>query len=308
MNRLPSTLAMTFALFASTTFAQTPRPSIPSVSHLSIYTTDAAKTELYYVHDLGGVKRPDPQNPDGVRFYFNPVQFVEVLPMPADASPKLRFDHAGFNTANAEQMRRYLADHHVEVPTAVTKTSDGSQYFYVRDPEGNRVQFIQPPSSPAPVASDALSNHIIHVGYIIHDIAKQDAFYVGLLGFRPYWHGGMTDDSSQWTSMQMPDGRDWLEYMKVQGPETTGIPAAMSQDNAGVLDHFALGVQNVEQSMNLLYAGDRLNNKHSQPQIGRDGKWQLNMYDPDGIRAELMEFQPSVKACCSPFLQPSPTK
>ena len=32
------------------------------------------------------------------------------------------------------------------------------------------------------------------------------------------------------------------------------------------------------------------------------------LYDPDGIRAELMEFQPSAKPCCSPFLAASPTK
>ena len=26
-----------------------------------------------------------------------------------------------------------------------------------------------------------------------------------------------------------------------------------------------------------------------EPQIGRDGKWQLNLYDPDDTRVELME-------------------
>jgi hypothetical protein len=95
--------------------------------------------------------------------------------------------------------------------------------------------------------------------------------------------------------------------MMVTGPEKTGIPAAMTQDTAGVLDHFALGVKNIEQSYNVLYAGERLDTKHSGAQLGRDGKWQLNIYDPDGIRAELMEFQPAVKPCCSPFLLPSPT-
>jgi len=55
-------------------------------------------------------------------------------------------------------------------------------------------------------------------------------------------------------------------------------------------------------------AGERLTAKHSPPQIGRDGKWQYNLYDPDGIRIELMEFQPSMKPCCSPFLLPSPTE
>ena len=96
--------------------------------------------------------------------------------------------------------------------------------------------------------------------------------------------------------------------MSVKGPETTGIPPTMTKDNAGVLDHFALGVQNMEQSVNLLYEGDRLTAKHSPPQMGRDGKWQLNMYDPDGTRAEMMEFQPAVKPCCSPFLAASPTE
>jgi hypothetical protein len=82
----------------------------------------------------------------------------------------------------------------------------------------------------------------------------------------------------------------------------------MSQETAGVLDHFALGVQNMEKSVDLLYAGDRLTMRHSPPQIGRDGKWQINLYAPDGTRAELMEFQPAVKPCCSPFLLPSPTQ
>jgi hypothetical protein len=118
----------------------------------------------------------------------------------------------------------------------------------------------------------------------------------------------MKDDVTDWISLQVPDGTDWVEYMTVKGPEKSGIPPSMSQDTLGVLDHFALGVANIEQSMNLLYEGDRLTAKHSPPQIGRDGKWQLNLYDPDGIRAELMEFQPSVKPCCSPFLLPSPTK
>jgi hypothetical protein len=37
------------------------RPKITSVSHLSVYTSDAAKAEQFYVHDLGALKQPDPQ-------------------------------------------------------------------------------------------------------------------------------------------------------------------------------------------------------------------------------------------------------
>ena len=284
------------------------RPKITGVSHLSVYTSDAAKAEFFYVHDLGGFKGVDPQNPAGVRYYFNAIQFVEVLPLPAGPESKNRFDHAGYNTTNAEGLRKYLGAHDVAVPAAVTKGSDGSQYFEVKDPEGNRVQFVQPPAHPLAVPVNPLSSHMIHVGYIVHDIAKLDTFYQGVLGFRPYWHGGATEDSHDWTSLQVPDGTDWVEYMKVKGPETAGIPADMSQQNAGVLDHFSLGVPNIEKAVDLMYSGDRLTARHSDPKIGRDGKWQVNLYDPDGIRAELMEFQPSAKPCCSPFLLPSPTK
>jgi catechol 2,3-dioxygenase-like lactoylglutathione lyase family enzyme len=300
-------LAATCLCLAACAAAQA-RPKIISISHLSVYTSDAAKAERYYVHDLGALKASDPQNPAGVRYYFNPVQFVEVLPLPDGPASVNRLDHVGFNIKSAEGMRSYLAAHGIEVPATVSKASDGSTYFQVADPEGNHVEFVEPPVHPASVPPNSVSNHIIHVGYLVHDASGEDAFYRTLLGFRPYWHGGMKDDETSWISQQVPEGTDWIEYMVVKGPEKTGIPATMSQDTLGVLDHFALGVQNMEKTVDVLYEGDRLTAKHSPPQIGRDGKWQLNLYDPDGIRTEFMEFQPSVKPCCSAFTAASPTK
>lgn len=285
------------------------RPQMSSVSHLSVYSSDAARTEHFYVHDLGATRAVDPQDAAGVRYYFNATQFVEVLPLPAgEQDSKNRLHGVGYNTVNAEALRRYLGAHGVAVPAAVSKASDRSEYFAVKDPEGNRVEFVQPPKTPASIALGPVSEHIIHVGYIVHNVEAEDSFYVKLLGFRPYWHGGKTEDSSEWISMQLPDGQDWVEFMTVKGPEKTGIPTGMSQENAGVLDHFALGIANVEHAYNVLYERDGLTERHSSPQLGRDGKWQLNLYDPDGTRAELMEFQPAEKPCCSPFLLPSPTK
>src|SRR5690242_21955943 len=55
--------------------AQLSRPPITAVSHLAVYASDPAKTEAFYVHDLGAVKLPDPENPAGVRYYFSPAQF-----------------------------------------------------------------------------------------------------------------------------------------------------------------------------------------------------------------------------------------
>jgi catechol 2,3-dioxygenase-like lactoylglutathione lyase family enzyme len=288
-------------------FAQN-RPLITGVSHLSVYTSDSAKTERFYVHNLGAAKRSDPENSGGVRYYFSPIQFVEVLPLPAtQASAVNRLDHVAFDTADVEALRQYLAAHQIAVPARVDKGSDGSFWFQVEDPEGNRIQFIQPPASPETVPLNPLSNHIIHVGFVVHNRDAEDAFFRQVLGFRPYWYGGR-NGKTEWISQQVPDGTDWLEYMVVAGPETRGIPPTMSQQTAGVLDHFSLGVVNMEQTFDLLYAGDRVAPKDALPRIGLDGKWQLNLIDPDGTRAEVMEFQPAVKPCCSEFTAASPTK
>jgi catechol 2,3-dioxygenase-like lactoylglutathione lyase family enzyme len=273
-----------------------------------VYSSDSAKAEFFYVHDLGGIKRDDPENPKGVRFYFSPIQFIEVLPLPSGESSINRLDHVAYNTANAEELRRYLAAHQVTVPSSVQSCSDGSRWFEVDDPEGNKVQFVQPPAKPAPVPPNPLSNHIIHVGYMVHSRSAEDAFYRAVLGFRPYWHGGGTEEETKWISQQVPDGTDWIEYMMVSGPETKGIPAGLSASSLGSMDHFSLGVHNMEKTAELLYAGNRLPERASGPKIGRDGKWQYNLFDPDGTRAEIMEFQPVVKPCCSEFTAASPTK
>ncbi len=303
-------LAAIAATTALSTYAQeaASRPRITGVSHLSIYTSDGAKTEHFYVHDLDAAKRSDPENAAGARYYFSPVQFVEVLPLPAtQPDPKNRMDHVAFNTTDARLLRQYLAAHDVRVPAQVEKAGDGSFWFQLEDPEGNKIQFIQPPPHPEPVPDNPLSNHIIHVGFIVHDPDAENAFFRKVLGFRPYWYGGR-NGKTEWISQQVPDGTDWLEYMVVGGPETKGIPPTMSQETAGVLNHFSLGVFNMEKAYDLLYGEDRLTAKHSPPQIGADGKWQLNLYDPDGTRAEIMEFQPVVKPCCSEFTASSPTK
>ena len=306
--RLATGLAIGIWLGGSVVGRAQARPKITGISHLSVYTTDPAKAEQYYVHDLGGFKAADPQDSTGVRYYFNPVQFIEVLPLPGGTSSVNRMDHTAYNTVDAEALRRYLGAHSVTVPAVATAGSDGSHYFFVMDPEGNKVEFVQPPARPQAVPENPVSHRIIHLGSLVHDQAAEEGFYRDILGFRPYWHGGKDGRTTDWVSMQVPDGTDWYEFMMVHGPEKTGIPAGMTQASLGVLDHFSLGVRNMEQTMNVLYVGDRLGVKHSGTQIGMDGKWQLNLYDPDGIRAEFMEFQPVAKPCCSPFLAANPTE
>jgi len=288
------------------------RPAITGVSHIAVYAADPAKTERFYVHDLGATKGADPENPAGVRYYVSPAQFVEVLPLPAtQADPKNRLDHVAFATTDAEGLRAYMAAKNIAVPAHVSKGGDGSQWFDTSDPEGNRVEFVQAPAKRPDVPTGPLSSHIIHIGYIIHNRALEDGFYRDVLGFRPYWYGGFeTDATPVWISQQVPDGNDWIEYMVQKPVDGKGIPPAMSQQTAGVLDHFSLGVASIEATYTALWNGDRLKGQdpNNLPKIGRDAKWQLNLYDPDGTRAEIMEFHAIGTPCCSPFTAKDPEK
>jgi catechol 2,3-dioxygenase-like lactoylglutathione lyase family enzyme len=303
-------MAALLAAISGATFAADPqRPQIVGVSHIALYASDPVKSERFYTHDLGAVKAADPEAPQGVRYYFAAAQFVEMLPLPRGNRSINRLDHVAFATRDAEGLRTYLSQKGVTVPQHVTRGTDSSQWFDVIDPEGNKVEFVQaaPGGGPA-LPPNTLSSHIIHVGFIVHDRALEDGFYQGILGFRPYWFGGFKEDTPTWISQQVPDGTDWLEYMIVDPPHGRGIPPTMAADVLGILNHFSLGVANIEAAYTLLWNGDRLAGQENLPKIGRDAKWQLNLIDPDGTRAEIMELHAIGKPCCSPFTARDPER
>ena len=147
------------------------RPKITGISHIAVYTSDPAATDHFYREIMGAVKMPDPENLKGVRYMVSATQFIEVLPLPADAGIN-RLDHTAWKTEDAQTLRRYLGSKSYKVPDHVERGADGSFWFDVRDPEGNKVEFVQPPANPKPVATpDAIGHHIIHVGYLVHSLS-----------------------------------------------------------------------------------------------------------------------------------------
>jgi catechol 2,3-dioxygenase-like lactoylglutathione lyase family enzyme len=301
-------LALGVLLSGTAVAAPAARPPITAVSHLAVLSADMAASEAFYAGELGATRMPDPERPDGVRYHFSASQFVEVLPLPPGEKSINRLAHAAFVTADAEALRRYLAERKVAVPAKVTVGKDGSRWFDVRDPEGTPVQFVQPPATAPAVADNPLSSRMIHVGFIIHSRAHQDAFWREILGFRPYWAGGVHPDKPTWISLKVPDGSDWMEYMVVGTPDAVGIPPDMTPANLGVLNHFALGVRDMRETYTRMWTEQRLDGQKpdATPKIGLDAKWQLNLIDPDGTRAEYMEFEPIGTPCCSPFAAEHP--
>jgi catechol 2,3-dioxygenase-like lactoylglutathione lyase family enzyme len=290
MVQLASLLSMSLLLSA-----QTPaRPAITSIAFARFYTTNPEAAQKFYGNTLGLTRIND----GGIWLYpVNHSQWIEVF----NATPQsnARLAAIAFTTSDAAQLQRYLEAHSVK---AEIPLDDGQ--FAVRDPEGNLVIFVQSGSqkavAAAPASPNATSNRIIHVGFMVQDRSKEDAFWQDILGFRPYWHGGPNDTTTNWVSLQVPDGTDWLEYMLNASEEPT-------LKQFGSMDHFSLGTVRMQDVVAALARNHCEGPNCTKTQIGRDGKVQLNLFDPDQTRVEYMEYTPTQDPCCSAFTAKHPS-
>ena len=293
----PLCLAIIITAFALVSNSQNTvqRPPITGISHVAFFSSNLESAKAFYAGLLG--LAVDQSRPN---VYHVGVQSVELEPLPPNHGHDL-ISHVAFATPDAEGVRRYLASHGVRVPGKVSTGGDGTVWFAMKDPEGNPIEFVQArPALTGRSPEAPVSKVMIHAGFVVHNRAVEDKFYKDLLGFHLYWQGGMKDGETDWVDMQVPDGTQWLEYMLVRGTEQPS-PRVL-----GILNHIALGVPEMGEAAQLLRSRGWKPSDEEKQQIGKDGKWQLNLYDPDGTRVELMEFTPVQTPCCSPYTGPHP--
>jgi len=254
-----------------------------------------------FVVQIAATSTPDLGGSPGTRvmsfFKVNDHQYIELFP-DLTSPTEDRLSHIAFETTDIRALRDYLAAHDVPVPETLKPGLAGNLSFMIKDPDGHSVEFVEylPGSLHSKnfgkfLPDTRISQHMIHVGVTVRDRAAADRFYKDILGFQSIWYGGMTDDRVDWVAMRVPDGTDWLEYMlNARDP---------SPRTLGVMHHFSLGVPDIHAAFKEAVGRGY---KAEEPKIGRDGKWQLNLYDPNYTRAELMEPKPVQKPCCSPIL------
>lgn len=277
------------------------RPPIVGLAHAGFFVSDIAKAEEFYGHVLG-YAHFSLDKPDGglmLNYYkVNDHQYVEIYPgLKGDDQDRL--SHVAFETTDARKMRDYLASKGIKVPASLKPGLDKNLSFMVDDPEGRSIEFVQymPGSLHSSkfgtlLPATRVSGHMIHAGFVVHDRAAEDRFYKDILGFQVMWYGGPKDDQVNWVDMRVPEGDDWLEYMlNANNP---------SPKTRGVMNHLALGVESIQPAYQMVLSHQ--GNPPQPPKMGRDGKWQLNLYDADLTRVELMEFKPAEKPCCSPMI------
>lgn len=299
MKRL--TLAIIFV--ASALFAQSQdhpaRPRILGIDHVTFYTTDADEVKQLYSGTLGLASAPPVESGEVARYLVG-RQWVGYSPAP-DPKATDRMDHVAFATENIAALRKYLVAHGIKVG-AVEGHADHSLTIALTDPEGHRIEFVERGKGEAPAPPEsAVSRHMIHAGFLVSSRDTEDHFYHDILGFRPYWHGGMQPGKTDWVALQVPDGTDWLEYMLNQAEHP-------DLRLTGVMNHISLGVVDMKKAQAVLESHGWKPHDNEKAQMGRDGKWQLNLFDPDLTRIELMEFKPVEKPCCSEFTGSHPSE
>jgi len=278
---------------------QPTRPRILGITQVELYSTNVEAAGSFFTAIFGSEGAPSDTcswgNISQVIGHFNFSSFCSGQHLRLEKTPKSPssslLSEVVFATDDVKAMRKYLRARKV----TFEKKSSGEQYFAVVDPEGHRIGFM--PSSESATLSSVSGIRLIHAGFVVHDRDAEDRFYRDILGFHVYWHGGRKDDETSWVDMQVPDGTDWLEYM-------LNVPPDADKKRLGVVNHIALGVPDIHAAEAQLRKNGW--NGSEQPKIGRDGKWQLNLYDPDGTRVELMEFTPVQKPCCADYTGPHP--
>jgi lactoylglutathione lyase len=287
-------LAAGFAATYSTRAADTPaRPKILGIAHMAFYVSDLAKAREFWTDFLGyqevfNLKKPDSNEVRIAFIKINDFQYIELFA--EKPRGEMMLNHISFYTESADRMRDYLASKGVKVPDTVPKGKTGNKNYNISDPDGNLVEIVeyQPDSWTARekgryMPATRISDHIPHVGVLIGSVKAATGFYEGILGFQEIWRGGGSEDKPlNWINERVPDGRDYVEFM-LHGSKA-------EPDKYGTKNHLALEVPDCAKAVEILRARPAAKEfRMEDMKVGVNRKRQVNIYDPDGSRVELME-------------------
>ncbi|MGB7844821.1 MAG: VOC family protein [Candidatus Acidiferrum sp.] len=295
-------VAVVFAAMATWAGETARRPKILGIFQVRISVSNLVAAREFY----SGVTNQDlvchwcETSPPPTTAVFRSGQLLQFVPGDP-AAHSSRVTEVAFAVDDPKLLKQLLQAN--KIAFEETNSKVGPPSILLKDPEGNALRFV--PSliavrpkvvgeeeKPSTRPDTSMPGRIIHAGWVVKDRAAMDKFYKDVLGFRVYWTGGMKDGETDWVDMQVPDGTDWIEFM-------LNVPENADKETLGVMNHIALGVTDVRATAKALHAkGMKL---PEEPKIGRDGKWQLNLYDPDETRVELMEFTPVERPCCSEY-------
>jgi lactoylglutathione lyase len=264
---------------------------------MALYVSDLAKARVFY-KDFLGYAEPyvlKAKDSDRERIAFIKINEDQYLELFAEKPREegLQLNHISFATDDAQATHKYLASRGVKVPDKVGKGQIGNSNFNINDPDGHIVEIVQyEPDGWTRrekgkfLPETRISTHMTHFGVVVGSLDAAMKFYGGILGFEDIWRGPPNAKVLSWVNMKVPDGADYLEFMlySPSKPITT-------QSQKGTKNHICLVVPDIEKAVAILESR-RAKTGYSKPieiKVGQNGKRQVNLFDPDETRVELME-------------------
>jgi catechol 2,3-dioxygenase-like lactoylglutathione lyase family enzyme len=283
--------SLTLIAFAAICAAQE-RPKITGVAHIALFVKDVEKARSFYKELLGFEEPFSLKNDDGslslTFIKINDRQYIELFPERQSGSDRL--NHISIETDDAEAMRKYLAGRGVKVPATVGKGRIGNANFNITDPDGHTVEIVQ--YLPAGwsrreqgkfMSDRRISDRMMHVGIIVNSLQPAMDFYGGVLGFEEIWRGSRDNKVLSWVNTKAPNSPDYVEFM-LHDP----IPEPTKRGSA---HHICLVVPDMDKAAAILKerAAAIGYTRPLEIRTGTNRKRQMNLFDPDGTRVELME-------------------
>jgi catechol 2,3-dioxygenase-like lactoylglutathione lyase family enzyme len=270
------------------------RPKILGIAHAAFRVSDVVRAQEFYAGFLGYAPLPGRAGAPAVSQWvkFNDRQAVELWPGELGAE-RDRLHHVAFEVEDADAMLAYLRSRGVAglPPTATAPRSrTGDKAFSIRDPNGHEIEFVQylPEGlmrrhQGKLLPDTRIAPRLSHVGVMVGEFAASMRFYGELLGFRETWRGSSGGKVLSWVNLQVPDGADYLEFMLYDRYPTA--------ERLRTMHHLCLEVADVVRAGATLEARERPpgSKAPSAMRPGINGKRQINYYDPDGTRVEIME-------------------
>lgn len=269
------------------------RPLITGIAHASFYTRDVENTRQFYKSYLGFSEPFSLMTTNGkdlalTFIKINDRQFVEIFPEKVKGGNRMY--HFAVETNDAEAMRQYLASKGVKVPDKTPKGRTGNSNYFVTDPNGTICEIVQYESNSMSdkclgkdMPETRISARMSHVGIMVPDLDKAISFYCDILGFKETWRGSRDGNNVTWVNLQVPDGKDYIELML--------FDKKPSENSMGTMNHICLEVKDVSVSESILKSR-KLPEGLKPPttlKTGINKKRQINCYDIDGTRVEIME-------------------
>ena len=286
------------------------RPRILGVSHVAFYVSDMAKTRAFYEGYLGfdvPFTLPRKGNGELVWIKINDRQTIELFPGSEVGPDADRFYHLALEVDDAEAMRVYLRSKGVAVPTVTPIGKIGNKNYFVRDPNGNIVEIVQYLPEGWTVREQGkhlpearIATRMSHGGVVVGQLDASLKFYRDILGFKETWRGSAGGKLLSWVNLQVPDGRDYIELMLYDKMPST--------DRIRTLQHICLEVPDLARAAAILKSrplppGCK---PPTEMKVGVNGKRQINCYDPDGTRVEIMEAATADGQPVPPSTAPAP--